>query len=712
MDLKWKGWIRKKKKAGEKEPLSRRLAQLIIRRQRWIEAVFILGCVVSLAAMMFVQVNYDLTEYLPDYAISRQALDRMEETFGYPGTARIMIRDVTLYQAKEYKDRLEKVEGVDQILWWDSQANLYAGDDFEDQDGLEDYYKDGCAVMDVIFEEGNSDASTVRALEQMEEITGDKGCYTGLAVQNKSLTETVSEEMNQILAVAVVLILAVLCFSTNAWSEPILFLLVMGVAILLNRGTNLLIGRVSFLTNNVSMVLQLATSMDYSIFLLDAFTREQAKGLSQQEAMTNAIDQAINSILASSLTTVVGFVALIFMKFSIGFDMGLVLAKGIVFSLLTVLFFMPAMILKFAPWNQKTRHRSFMPGFKGLAKNIYRIRWAALAAAVLLVPPAYTAQGMNEFIYGNSGVGASEGTQVYEDDQEITALFGRSNLLLALYPDTSRVQEEALTSELESLPYVRSVTSMANTLPQGVPEEFLPRSQISQLHKNGYARMLIYISTKTESQAAFQYTDEIREILTRYYPQDSFLAGETPSTQDIKEIITEDYNRVNLLSLAGVFLVVLFSFHSLAVPVIVMIPIEVAIFLNMAIPYLQGETMVFMGYIIVSSIQLGATVDYSILLTNTYIDSRKQLEKKEACIQAVSQSCSSIFTSGTIIILAGYMIYLISSTAAIGDLGHLIGRGAFLSMILVLTLLPALLVLFDPLVMKHTLEVENNEKTV
>ena len=258
-----------------------------------------------------------------------------------------------------------------------------------------------------------------------------------------------------------------------------------------------------------------------------------------------------------------------------------------------------------------------------------------------------------------------------------------------------------MSDEIEDLPYVKSVTSMANTLPEGIPEEFLPYSVTSQLHTQDACRMLIYIRTKTESAQAFRCTDEIKGIVERYYPSDSYLVGETPSTEDIKTTITEDNARVNAMSLLGVFLVVMFSFRSFVVPVLVMIPIEAAIFLNMAIPYLRGETMVYMGYIIVSSIQLGATVDYSILLTNNYVACRKENEKKKACVQALMMSCPSIFTSGTIIILAGYIIYFISSTAAIGDLGHLIGRGALFSVILVLTVLPALLVLFDRIIMSN-----------
>lgn len=676
------------------------LARFIIEKRALIESIFVAGCIFSIIAMCFVNVNYDLTKYVPSYTQSSQGLDKMKEEFGYPGTARLMIKDVSLYEAKMYKDQLDAVDGVDQILWCDTTVNVYAGEDFVNLDDIKDYYKDGCAVMDITFEEESDSPRTERAIDEMKAITGDKGCYVGMAVQNKSLIETTAREMGRILVVAVLMILAVLCLATTAWTEPILFMMVMGVAVLLNKGTNIFLGTISFLTDNVAIILQLATSMDYSIFLLDAFMSWRDTGLSEEEAIMKAVEEAINSIFASSLTTVVGFLALVTMKFNIGFDMGLVLAKGIVFSLLSVVFFMPAMILKFTKLNDRTKHRSFFPDFTKLGKGVFKIRYAVLIGVLLITPPAYVAQGMNHFLYGNSAVGGAKGTQVYEDDQEITARFGRSNMLLLIYPNNDMVAERRLSDELEDLPYVKSVTSMANTLPEGVPEEFLPESATSLLHKNDTARMLIYIRTKGESDIAFQCTDQIRDIMKKYYPEESYVVGETPSTQDIKVTITEDNTRVNVLSLLGVFMVVMFSFHSVLIPLVVMIPIEVAIFLNMAIPYIQGVDMVYMGYIIVSSIQLGATVDYSILLTNNYIAKRKLLPKKEACIEAVTRSCSSIFTSGTIITLAGYIVHFISTTAAIGDLGHLIGRGGLLSVMLVLTLLPALLVLCDPLIIE------------
>ena len=681
------------------------LPDFIIRKSKAIEKVFIVMVLISAVMAPFVEVNYDLTEYLPDSVESRQGLNIMEDTFGYPGTARVMIKDVTLYEAKAYKDRLEKVDGVDRILWLDTGTNVFSGEGFIDYTSIDQYYKDDCAVMDVIFEEGDTSKKTSAAIDDMKEITGEKGCYVGMAVQDKSVAKNVRSEMQMILVIGVFMIFLVLCLTTNSWVEPFLYLTVMGVAVVINKGTNLFLGEISFLTNSVSAVLQLAVSMDYSIFLIHAFTRYKKAGMGQTEALRAAIDEALNSIFASSLTTIVGFIVLVFMRFSIGYDMGIVLAKGIVCSLLTVVLFMPAMIIRLAGWMERTAHRPFLPEFDRLSRGIYRVRYLVLAIVAVLALPAYTAQGMNSYMYGNDAVGAGEGTEVYADEQEIDRIFGRSNMMMALVPSGDNVREREFSQELSDLPYTKTVMSLSQTLPEGVPESFLPESVTGLLHdESGWSRILIYVRSKGESEAAFRYADEISAIMKEYYPGESYLVGATPSTQDIKATITEDYSRVNTLSLIGVFVVVMFSFKSILIPLIAMIPIEVAIFINMAVPYIAGETMIFMGYIIVSSIQLGATVDYAILTTNNYIACRKTMEKEAAAVETLKRSIPSILTSGSILTIVGYILYHISSIAAIGDMGHLIGRGAILSMLLVCTFMPALLVLGDRVLMNNELE--------
>lgn len=682
----------------KKKHTSHNLIDFIINKRNWIERIFAIAVILSAIAFCFVKVNYDLSKYLPDDAPSKAGLNVMEEEFGYPGTARVMVGEVSLYEAKLYKDRIADIDGVNMVSWADTATDVYQSNLFVNYDNIEDYYKDGYAVMDIIFDEGDSDPKTHDAIQEIEDITGDKGYLMGSAVQNKSLDETLTREIAIAMVMGVIMIAVILCLTTTSWFEPFLFLFIMGVAIIINMGTNIFLGEISFLTFSTAAILQLAIAMDYSVFLLHSFTRERHAGIEPVQAVANAVRSSVTSILSSGATTIVGFLVLMLMRFKIGFDMGLVLAKGIVISLLTVLLLMPALLLRWGDKIERTAHRSFMPSFEGLGKVVFKVRYGVLILVALLVVPAFTAQNMNQFRYGNGALGSSPGTKVYEDEQAINTRFGRSNLVLALIPNTNNVMERALTQELQDLKYVKSVTSLAGTLPEGVPEDFLPESLTSQLHTDHYSRMLIYLKTKDESTYAYQCTDEVRSIVESYYPEDSYLVGMTPSTQDIQSIITNDYNFVNVLSLLGVAIVILFTFHSAIIPIVVMIPIEVAIFFNMAMPYLTGDTMIYMGYIIVSCLQLGATVDYSILMTNNYLDARTNLPKKEAATHAIAQSALSILTSGSILTIVGYGLYYISTVSAIADMGHLVGRGALLSLTLVLFLLPVLLVLSDQLV--------------
>ncbi len=678
-----------------------RFSNFVIRKRKWIEKIFAVAVVLSIIALCFVRVNYDLSKYLPDDAASKAGLNVMDEEFGYPGTVRVMVGDVSLYEAKLYKDRIEAVDGVNMVTWADTAADVYQSELFINYEAIEDYYKDGYAVMDIIFDEDDSDAKTHNALNEIEAITGDKGYFMGPAVQNKSLDETLTREIAIAMVMGIFMISVILCLTTTSWFEPFLFLFIMGVAIIINMGTNIFLGEISFLTFSTAAILQLAIAMDYSVFLLHSFTRERQAGVEPEQAVANAIHSSVTSILSSGATTIVGFLVLMLMRFKIGFDMGFVLAKGIVISLLTVLLLMPALLLRWGDKIEKTAHRSFMPSFKGLGKAVFKIRYGVLILVALLVVPAFTAQNMNQFLFGNGSLGSSPGTKVYEDEQAINTRFGRSNLVLALVPNTNNVTERALTESLRDLDYVKSVTSLADTLPEGVPEDFLPESLTGQLHSDDYSRIMIYLKTKDESAYAYQCTDEVRSIVESYYPEGSYLVGTTPSTQDIQTIITNDYNYVNILSLLGVAVVVLLTFHSFIIPIVVMIPIEVAIFFNMAIPYLAGDKMIYMGYIIVSCLQLGATVDYSILTTNNYLEARTHLPKKEAAIHAISQSALSILTSGSILTIVGYGLYYVSTVSAIADMGHLVGRGALLSTLLVIFLLPVLLVLSDKLVMNQ-----------
>lgn len=677
------------------------LANTIVRKRHYIEMLFIVLICLSVINAPLVRVNYDLTEYLPPYTESKVAIDLMEREFGYPGTARIMVRDVSIYEAYMYKQMLENIDGVDMVTWM--TEDVYMAQDFIDLDAQKDYYRDRCAVMDITFDKGDNDALTKEAISEIQEILGERGCYAGPAVENKSLEETLDREIQIIMAVAVVLILLILCLTTDSWFEPVLFLTVMGIAIILNMGSNILLGTISFMSSSVSSVLQLATSMDYSVFLLHTYVRRnEEKPGNKEKAMTGALKESAVPILSSAMTTFVGFMALLAMRFGLGRDVGLVLGKSIVCSVITVLFLMPALLLRFGDLIEKTKHKSMMPEFGLVSRGVFKLRYIVMVLMAVVVIPAYVAQNMNSFTFGNSALGRSEGTKVYDDTAEIEEKFGRSNLYLIIVPNETPIKERELADELEDLYYVKSVMGIANVLPVGIPESFVPESIRGQLRTENYARMLMYTRTDTESELAFATSDEIQEIVKRYYPENAYVVGNTPSTQDLKELMVPDYAVTNILSLLAVAVVVGIAFKSMLLPILVLIPITIATYMNMTVPYLQGESFMFNGFIIVSCIQLGATVDYSILLTNNYMYNREHgLEKKPAAIDALQRSILSILTSGTILTVAGYGIYYISSVSAISSLGHLIGRGGLISMCMVILAVPALLTAFDGIIFRE-----------
>ena len=677
---------------------------LIINHRKLIEKIFTVLVLLSLICAPMVGINYDLTKYLPDSSPSAQALDIMEDEFTYPGMGRVMLKDVTLYEAKNIKDRIADVDGVDMVMWADLTTNIYGSSEFIDYDDIDDYYHEDnqTAYMDIVFKDKDSSTQTHKAVRQIEQIVGEHGLVAGSATSDTNLGPTINKEVARVMVLAVIIIYIILTITTTSWFEPVMFLSILGIAIVINMGTNIFLGEISFLSNAVGAVLQLACSMDYSIFLLHAFTQERAQGIEPEQAMANAWRSAFSSVFASGMTTIVGFAAMCLMNFGIGPDMGIVLAKGIAISLATVLLLMPALILRFQDIVAKTKHRPFIPTqSRGIGNFAFRIRRPLFIAVLLIIIPCYVAQGMANFSYGNEAVANSPGTPVYEAEQQMNAEFGKSNMMIALVPLDSNLTEKQMTDEIDDLPYVKYALSLSSVLPEGIPEDFLPENITSIMHSEHWARVIINVRSSGESEDAFHFADSIRAIVNRYYPgETTYLVGVTPSTQDIKSIIVPDYNRVNIVSLLGVALVVALTYKALILPLVVLIPIECAIFINTALPYIYGQRTMYLGFIIVGCIQLGATVDYSILMTGNYLDARTQGDKKEAVIRAVSTSAESVMTSGMIVMTVAYGLYFMTSVEAISSLGRLIGRGAFISVIMVLFFLPMCLMIFDRFIVK------------
>lgn len=668
----------------------------LVNHRKTMVMIFTMVFVVCLLLGNLVKVNYDINDYLPESSPSTVSLELMQEEFdgGIPN-ARIMISDVTIPEALEYKEKLEAVDGVTAVTWLDDVVSIFVPISTLDTDTLETYYKDNNALFTVTIEEDRR----IEAVSSIREIIGEDNAMTGSAVSTAiSTTETVLE-VNKISIFTVLFVLVVLVMTTNSWMEPLIVLIGLGLAIVINNGTNLIFGEISFVTNAAGSILQLAVSLDYSVFLLHRFEECRQENPDVKAAMTEALCKSTSSILSSGLTTVIGFLALVLMQFRLGPDLGLALAKGVAISLITVFVFMPSFILLTYKWLDKTRHKDLLPKFDLFGKSVQKMTIPMVCIFVILIIPAYLASNANDYYYGSSNIFGNE-TQLGSDTAVIESVFGKSDTYVLMVPAGDTATETELSQELNNLPQVTSIISYVDLAGAEIPLEYLDENTLSQLISKNYSRMVLSVDVPYEGEDAFSLVEQVRDIAQKYYSDTYYLAGEGVSTYDLMETVTNDMVKVNLMAIAAVFIVLLLSLRSISLPIVLVLSIETAIWINLSIPYFMDTPIFYIAYLIISSIQLGATVDYAILMTDQYKENREMMNKKAAVIQTISDVTVSILTSGSVLTVVGLLLGYITTNQLLGQLGIFIGRGAILSLIIVLFVLPGLLYLFDPLIIR------------
>lgn len=668
----------------------------LVNHRKTMVMIFTMVFVVCLLLGNLVKVNYDINDYLPESSPSTVSLELMQEEFdgGIPN-ARIMISDVTIPEALEYKEKLEAVDGVTAVTWLDDVVSIFVPLSTLDTDTLETYYKDNNALFTVTIEEDRR----IEAVSSIRELIGEDNAMTGSAVSTAiSTTETVLE-VNKISIFTVLFVLVVLVMTTNSWMEPLIVLIGLGLAIVINNGTNLIFGEISFVTNAAGSILQLAVSLDYSVFLLHRFEECRQENPDVKAAMTEALYKSTSSILSSGLTTVIGFLALVLMQFRLGPDLGLALAKGVAISLITVFVFMPSFILLTYKWLDKTRHKDLLPKFDLFGKSVQKMTIPMVCIFVILIIPAYLASNANDYYYGSSNIFGNE-TQLGSDTAVIESVFGKSDTYVLMVPAGDTATETELSQELNNLPQVTSIISYVDLAGAEIPLEYLDENTLSQLISKNYSRMVLSVDVPYEGEETFALVEQVRNIAQKYYSDTYYLAGEGVSTYDLMETVTDDMVKVNLMAIAAVFIVLLLSLRSISLPIVLVLSIETAIWINLSIPYFMDTPIFYIAYLIISSIQLGATVDYAILMTDRYKENREMMNKKAAVIQTISDVTVSILTSGSVLTVVGLLLGYITTNQLLGQLGIFIGRGAILSLIIVLFVLPGLLYLFDPLIIR------------
>lgn len=678
----------------------RHISNKLIKHKTLILIIFIVSTLFSILLAKGVGVNYDLIKYLPKDSESTVSLNVMNEAFDTaPPNLRILVKNVSITKAMEYKSQLSKIDGVNEIIWLDDTVDITQPIEVIDSTILESWYVDNNALFTAFID--SKKLST--AIPEIRKLVGEDVALSGEAVNENAAQETADTEVTTIMMFVIPLILFILLMTTSSWFEPVLFMICIGVAILLNNGTNIIFGEISFLTKTSASILQLAVSMDYSIFLLHRFAEYRREGLEVKPAMAKAMEKSFSSIFASGLTTIMGFAALIFMRFGLGMDMGIVLAKGIFFSLISVMLLLPALTIISYKLIDKTHHRSFMPGFKKFGKLVPKMFIPVCIVIAILIVPSFLAQKNNAFLYGSAAMTNDESSNEWKEENQIDSLFGKLNQLVILVPSDDIALENELIKELYKIKEITSITSYTQTVGNAIPRDYLPSQSIEQLVSGGYSRLILNVNMVQESDRSFEIVEKIREVCKAIYGDAYYFTGGSVNVYDMKETVVVDNKIVSIISIIGIGLVILLTFRSITIPIILVLVIETSIWINLSVPYFSGTPMAYMGFMIISSVQLGATVDYAILFANRYRENRRIMSKKLAISQTISDTTGSILTSASILTIAGIILGIVSSNAVTGELGILIGRGAALSAILVLFFLPALLYTLDFVIQKTSI---------
>lgn len=668
----------------------------VVGHPKLVIAIFAILFVVCGISKSAIKVDYDMNDYLPEDSASTVALDLMEEEFegGIPN-ARVMIEKVSIPEALQYKADIEAIDGVTDVTWLDDVVSIEEPLETMDTRTVEDYYKDGNALFSVTIAEDKR----IDAVNAIRTLIGDDNAMTGSAVSTATATQSTVKEVSKIAGIAVAFVIFVLIITTGSWFEPVVVMAGLGVAIIINAGSNLIFGEISFVTNAAGNILQLAVSLDYSVFLIHRFNECRQDTEDVKEAMVNALTLSTSSIASSGLTTVIGFLALCFMQFGIGPDLGRALAKGIAISLITVFVFMPVFILATYKWIDKTAHRPLLPSFEKFGKVVYRMMLPMVVIFVLLLVPAYLGSNANHFYYGASKIFGTE-TQLGADTEKIQNIFGKSDTYVLMVPKEDKATQKELSDALHEIPEVSSILSYVDTVGTEIPESYLDEATYSKLCSDTYTRLVLSVDAEYEGDETFALVEKIRSVAEEYYPGEWYLAGEGVSTYDLMDTITADMVKVNLVSIGSVFLVLLITLKSVILPAILVLSIEAAVWINLSIPYFTNSTIFYIAYLIISSIQLGSTVDYAILTTDRYREERRSYGKKQAVMRTTAAVTVSILTSGCVMTVVGFLLGMISTHGVLSQLGYFMGKGTLCSLAIVLLVLPGLLYLTDPFFMR------------
>lgn len=744
-----------------------KLATFIVDKRNLFFLLYIFALIFCAIATSWVKVEDDITTYLPDTTETRQGLTVMNDNFVTYGTANVMVSNITYDTALEIQEQLEDIDGVTTV-------------DFDDTD---EHYTNASALFSVSFDGEVGDAHAEQALQEIRdklEGTYDTSIYSEVGYDSSA---DLQSEMVIIVIIAAIIIVLVLTLTSRSYAEVPVLIMTFGAAALLNMGTNFLCGTISFISNSVTVILQLALAIDYAIILCHRFSDEH-ETMPTREACIAALSKAIPEISSSSLTTISGLAALAFMHFGIGRDLATVLIKAILFSLLSVFTLMPGLLVLFSKLIDKTRHKNLVPKITAVGKFDVKTRFVIPPIFGVIIVAAAVFANLCPYCYTYTDLVTAKQSERQIAYQKIKNTFGSSNMVAVIVPSGDYESEGKILDELDGCAEVKSTMGLANIeamdgymltdalTPRQLAEmadldyevakalygayavdhdeygeiinglddykvpiydmfKFLEQEMHDgnitlsgdvqdtlddlfdqldeaqkQLQSEDYSRLVVYLNLPEETDETFAFVDKMHDIIGKYYTDDYYVVGNTTSAMDLSSSFGEDNLLISVLSALFVILVLLFTFKSAGLPVLLIIVIQGSIWINFSFPYLQGESLYFLGYLIVNSIQMGANIDYAIVISSHYTDLKKVMRPKEAIVAALNESFPTIFTSGSILASAGILISVLTTNPVIAAIGTCLGRGTIISMLLVLLVLPQILILGDTIIERTSFEMK------
>lgn len=647
------------------------------------------------------RINYDVLTYLPEDIETMQGQEIMTNDFGIGAFSMLMVDGMEDKEIVKLKEKVEKVDGVENVLWYDSLADISVPQSVLPSKLYDEYNTEDGTMMAVFFKDGTSSDETMKAITEIRKITGEQCFLSGMSAIVEDTKELAEKETPLYVLIAVALSALVLAITMESIFVPVLFLLSIGIAIVYNLGTNVFFGEISYITKALAAVLQLGVTMDYSIFLMHSYQEQQVRYNGDKErAMAHAISQTFSSVIGSSVTTVAGFIALCFMSFTLGKDIGIVMAKGVIFGVLVCVTVLPSMILCCDKLIEKTKHKPLLPDIGRISDKVTKRYVIYVVAFVILLFPA---------IYGNNHTGV-----YYNLDESLpknlpsvianTKLKEDYNMntthMILVDSSVAGSDVKKMSQEIEKVDGVKWVLGLDNLVGSGVPADMLPESVTGMLKNDKYQLLMVNSTYKVATDKVNKQIEQIDKIMDKY-DKGAMLVGEGPLTKDLINITDTDFKRVSAVSIGIVFVIILLLFKSITIPVILVGVIEFAIFVNMGIPFYTGTKLPFVASIVIGTIQLGATVDYAILMTTRYQRERSRgAGKFDAITTAHKFSAQSIIVSALSFFAATIGVGLYSNIDMISSLCILMARGALISMVVVVLILPSLFMVFDKIIIK------------